>query len=81
MESSIVSTKNQQTVWTFCGISPEKHKGTNKNKKNICDVIQVAGVTANHGQIKWVGGGYLTAADCPDNDPVAFQLHGSQDGV
>eukprot|EP00434_Breviolum_minutum_P033591 symbB.v1.2.029727.t1/scaffold3288.1/size59728/3 len=24
---------------------------------------------------------YLTAADCPDNDPVAFQLHGSQDGV
>ena len=25
--------------------------------------------------------GYLTAADCPDNDPVAFELHGSQDGV
>lgn len=24
---------------------------------------------------------YLTAADCPDNDPVAFELHGSQDGV
>ena len=23
---------------------------------------------------------FITGADCPDNDPVAFELHGSQDG-
>ncbi|CAE7605337.1 unnamed protein product [Symbiodinium sp. CCMP2592] len=25
--------------------------------------------------------GYVTGDDCPDNDPTAFELHGSQDGV
>lgn len=77
------SANSQAFLWNFVR---KKHQGANKKTRKNTSVMSFKSwmswpTMANHGQFEWVGGGYLTAADCPDNDPVAFQLHGSQDGV
>jgi len=89
LRSTLTATWQQKSANSqdiFVEFSPGKTQATNKKtRKNTSVMSFKSGISwptmANHGQFEWVGGGYLTAADCSDNDPVAFQLHGSQDGV